>query len=98
MYRDRNSETLFSLSYGRNNGSTYKYHILSLQNIVLNSCKEKTEWVDNTSDATTQDFISQKAALDEIVEPILLKLTEPGEHNKTLFKLYYDFLSLYLKY
>ncbi|KAK3088369.1 hypothetical protein FSP39_018326 [Pinctada imbricata] len=48
------------------------------KNIVINSCKEKAEWVENTTDATTQDFISQKAALDEIVEPILLKLMEPG--------------------
>lgn len=47
------------------------------QTIALNSCKEKAEWVDSNPGATTQDFIEQKALLDEILGPILLKLTEP---------------------
>lgn len=45
--------------------------------IAMNSCKEKMEWVDSNPGATTQDFIEQKAQLDEVLGPILLKLTEP---------------------
>lgn len=51
-----------------------------LQNLTLNTCKEKTEWVENTTDATTQDFLLQKQAFDEIMAPIYLKLSEPGKH------------------
>lgn len=47
------------------------------KSIVMTSCKEKSEWVENTPGATTQDFIEQKANLDEILGPILQKLTEP---------------------
>ncbi|WAR30767.1 ANR45-like protein [Mya arenaria] len=45
--------------------------------IVLNSCKEKLEWIDNNPGATTQDFLDQKAALVEVLGPILLKISEP---------------------
>lgn len=51
------------------------------KNIITNSCKEKTEWVENTSDATTQDFISQRQNLDEIITPIIQKLNEPGTNK-----------------
>ncbi|KAJ8300015.1 hypothetical protein KUTeg_021534 [Tegillarca granosa] len=47
------------------------------KNIVVNTCKEKTEWIETTADATTQDFISQKQAIDEVFAPILQKLNEP---------------------
>lgn len=47
--------------------------------IALNTCKEKAEWVESNPGATTQDFIEQKALLDEILAPVLLKLTEPRE-------------------
>lgn len=49
------------------------------KNLTLNTCKEKTEWVENTTDATTQDFLLQKQAFDEIMAPIYLKLSEPVE-------------------
>lgn len=52
-----------------------------VKNIITNSCKEKTEWVENTSDATTQDFISQRQNLDEIITPIIQKLNEPGTNK-----------------
>lgn len=45
--------------------------------IALNSCKEKAEWTESNPGATTLDFIDQKSQLDEILAPILLKLTEP---------------------
>ena len=56
-----------------------KIHVypLCFQSVAINCCKEKSEWVETTPGATTQDFIEQKAALDEILSPILLKLTEP---------------------
>lgn len=47
------------------------------KSVAINSCKEKSEWVESTPGATTQDFIEQKDNLDEILAPILLKLTEP---------------------
>lgn len=41
--------------------------------------------MENTSDATTQDFISQRQNLDEIITPIIQKLNEPGTNKiKTL--------------
>lgn len=55
-------------------------HVFSTQNIITNACKEKTEWLENTSDATTQDFISQRQNLDEIITPIIQKLNEPGRY------------------
>lgn len=47
------------------------------KNISLNICKEKSEWIENNPGATTQDFIEQKAALEEVMAPIILKLNEP---------------------
>ena len=44
-----------------------------------NACNEKQDWLDNTPDATTQDFINQKRDLDEALAPIWAKLNEPGE-------------------
>merc|ERR1711971_1552949 len=49
------------------------------KNIIVNTCKEKTEWVEITTDATTQDFIQQKQGIEEIIQPILQKLNEPPE-------------------
>merc|ERR1712154_680171 len=48
------------------------------KNIILNTCKEKMEWLETTQDASTQDFISHRIALTEITAPILLKLSEPA--------------------
>ena len=52
-----------------------------IQAILQNTCKEKSEWVENTPGATTQDFIEQKEQFDEITGPILLKLTEPSKYT-----------------
>ncbi|XP_070532216.1 ankyrin repeat domain-containing protein 45-like isoform X2 [Ptychodera flava] len=43
----------------------------------INACTEKQEWLDVTEDPTIDDFIQQKKALDEILEPIHVKLSEP---------------------
>ncbi|XP_045192732.1 ankyrin repeat domain-containing protein 45-like isoform X2 [Mercenaria mercenaria] len=45
--------------------------------ISLSSCKEKVEWVESNPGATTQEFIEQKELLEEILGPIMLKLSEP---------------------
>lgn len=47
------------------------------KNIITNTCKEKAEWVERTTDATTKDFIMQKLALEEVINPIMQKLNEP---------------------
>lgn len=54
------------------------------KNLVLSACKEKTEWLDANMDATTQDFISQKQGLEEVVAPVMQKLSEPPpeKHEK----------------
>ncbi|XP_013413753.1 ankyrin repeat domain-containing protein 45 [Lingula anatina] len=54
------------------------------RNICMNACKEKSDWVDLTVDATTQDFILKKQELDEIFAPIWVKLSEPRKfHTST---------------
>ncbi|KAK7471594.1 hypothetical protein BaRGS_00035757, partial [Batillaria attramentaria] len=45
--------------------------------LVMSQCKEKTEWLETTADATTQDFITQKQAMEEVLGPIMQKLSEP---------------------
>ncbi|ESO92833.1 hypothetical protein LOTGIDRAFT_120207 [Lottia gigantea] len=47
------------------------------KNISNGAVKEKTEWVEATVDATTQDFIQQKANIEELLAPIMQKLSEP---------------------
>jgi hypothetical protein len=36
--------------------------------------------VERTSDATTKDFLTQKMALEEVINPILQKLNEPRKY------------------
>ncbi|XP_041370185.1 ankyrin repeat domain-containing protein 45-like [Gigantopelta aegis] len=49
------------------------------KNIAVNCCKEKNEWLEVTTDATTQDFISQRESMDIIVAPIMQKINDPPE-------------------
>ena len=42
-------------------------------------CKEKQEWLDSTEDATTEDFIAQRIAFNDVVGPVVQKLMEPGD-------------------
>ena len=53
-----------------------------MQTLVVSACKEKTEWLEAMADATTQDFISQRRALEETVAPIMQKLSEPRESSQ----------------
>ena len=54
-----------------------------MQTLVMSTCKEKMEWLEATADATTQDFISQRQALEEIVAPVMHKLSEPREYSQS---------------
>lgn len=47
------------------------------KSITQNACTEKSDWVEGTPDATTQDFIDKKRELDEVLAPIWDKLSEP---------------------
>ncbi|XP_076436392.1 ankyrin repeat domain-containing protein 45-like [Babylonia areolata] len=45
--------------------------------LVVSSCKEKTEWLDTIPDASTRDFIAQRQGLEDVVAPVMQKLSEP---------------------
>ena len=53
---------------------------LFFQNLALNVCNEKADWLENTPGAVTQDFITQKQALNEALAPIWTKLSEPRKY------------------
>ena len=45
---------------------------------ALNACTEKQEWLDNGGEnLTVADFNKQKQVLCEILEPIVVKMSEP---------------------
>ncbi|XP_064616511.1 ankyrin repeat domain-containing protein 45-like isoform X1 [Liolophura sinensis] len=44
--------------------------------LVTNTCKEKSDWIENTPEATTSDFITQKLEMEERLAATLAKLTE----------------------
>ncbi len=64
-------------------------HLFIIQNTVLNMCNEKSEWVENTTDATTQDFIMQKQQLEEALAPVWAKLTETRMYFERVISLCY---------
>ena len=62
--------------------------MISLQNLAVNICNEKSDWIDHTPDATTQEFLTQKVHLDEALSAIWIKLSEPRKYmyNVDYFK------------
>ncbi|XP_064616512.1 ankyrin repeat domain-containing protein 45-like isoform X2 [Liolophura sinensis] len=51
--------------------------------LVTNTCKEKSDWIENTPEATTSDFITQKLEMEERLAATLAKLTEEqGERSE----------------
>lgn len=50
--------------------------------VSLNTCKEKQDWLDNTPDATTEDFIAQRIAFNDVVGPVVQKLLEPAPEKQ----------------
>jgi len=47
------------------------------KNTTVSLCNDKDAWIDNTADATTQDYLSAKQEFDETVAPVLQKISEP---------------------
>ncbi|XP_014772535.1 ankyrin repeat domain-containing protein 45 [Octopus bimaculoides] len=45
------------------------------KNLIINSCKEKLAWIENSPTATTQEFISQQVVLDTALSAVLSKIT-----------------------
>ncbi|XP_059148317.1 ankyrin repeat domain-containing protein 45-like isoform X2 [Physella acuta] len=49
--------------------------------ILLNTCKEKQDWLINNLEATTQEFITQRTSFINIVTPILNKITDSRKNS-----------------
>ncbi|CAI5776341.1 Hypothetical predicted protein [Podarcis lilfordi] len=47
------------------------------KNISLKACQAKSDWLENTKEATMQDFVEQKQLLEDIMLPIFTKLATP---------------------
>ncbi|XP_078489862.1 ankyrin repeat domain-containing protein 45-like isoform X1 [Ciona intestinalis] len=45
---------------------------------ILGSCSEKQEWLENTTDATADDFIAKKTELEKQIDVILNKTISPA--------------------
>ncbi len=48
--------------------------------MFINICSAKSDWIHNTKNATVQDFIEQKKHLEDVLEPIMLKLNTQCEN------------------
>ncbi|KAH9514542.1 hypothetical protein Btru_025606 [Bulinus truncatus] len=51
--------------------------------IVINTCKEKQEWMDKNKDASIQDFEMHLTSFMNIVQPILEKIQEQATQKET---------------
>ncbi|CAI7935470.1 Hypothetical predicted protein, partial [Podarcis lilfordi] len=51
------------------------------KNISLKACQAKSDWLENTKEATMQDFVEQKQLLEDIMLPIFTKLATPRDEN-----------------
>ena len=57
-----------------------------IQNAATSVCNEKWDWIEKTPEATTKEFIQQKAVLEEALAPIWQKINEPGEYCAIVFR------------
>ncbi len=48
--------------------------------MFINICSAKSDWIHNTKNATIQDFVEQKKHLEDVLEPIMLKLNTQCEN------------------
>lgn len=48
--------------------------------LVTNTCKEKSDWIENTPEATTSDFITQKQEMEERLAAAIAKLAEERKY------------------
>uniref|UniRef100_A0A8C5UN73 Ankyrin repeat domain 45 n=2 Tax=Microcebus murinus TaxID=30608 RepID=A0A8C5UN73_MICMU len=49
------------------------------KNTVLNACRAKNEWLESHTEASINDIFEQKQLLEDIVTPILIKMTTPRQ-------------------
>ncbi|XP_027790861.2 ankyrin repeat domain-containing protein 45 [Marmota flaviventris] len=49
------------------------------KNIVLGACRAKNEWLETHPDASIDELFEQKQLLEDIVTPILVKMTMPRQ-------------------
>ena len=54
------------------------------QNVTNGICHENLDWIENTPEATTLDFISKKQEFEEALAPIWEKINEPCEFYELL--------------
>ncbi|GAB1598136.1 ankyrin repeat domain-containing protein 45-like [Argonauta hians] len=52
------------------------------KNLILNTCKEKLSWIENTVTATTQEFISQQVALETTLSAVIAKIAPSRKDRK----------------
>ncbi|XP_060132584.1 ankyrin repeat domain-containing protein 45 isoform X1 [Zootoca vivipara] len=53
------------------------------KNISLKACQAKSDWLENTKEATLEDFVEQKQLLEDIMLPIFTKLATPRVQEST---------------
>ncbi|KAG5847491.1 hypothetical protein ANANG_G00126620 [Anguilla anguilla] len=49
------------------------------KNLFMSSCSVKADWIQNAKNPSVQDFTEQKKHLENILSPLLVKLTAPSE-------------------
>lgn len=52
------------------------------KNLVMSSCKGKNDWLETNQDPTTQDLILQRISLEELIAPILRRVSENPPDKK----------------
>lgn len=51
-----------------------------VQTTSIKACQAKLDWLENTKEPNTQEFIDQKQQLEDIMLPIFTKLAAPREY------------------
>ncbi|KAJ8274544.1 hypothetical protein COCON_G00091690 [Conger conger] len=49
------------------------------KNLFMSSCSVKADWIENAKNPSVQDFTEQKKHLENVLNPLLAKLTSPSE-------------------
>ncbi|KAM5149077.1 ankyrin repeat domain-containing protein 45 isoform 2-T2 [Mantella aurantiaca] len=52
--------------------------------LAMNACKTKNEWLENSKNPTTQDFVDQKLQLESIMQSVFTKLNTPRAESGKL--------------
>ncbi|XP_035298281.1 ankyrin repeat domain-containing protein 45 [Cricetulus griseus] len=56
------------------------------KNAILNACRTKNEWLETHPEATISELFEQKQQLEDIVTPILIKMSTPRSTGKMQHK------------